>query len=84
TNVARHAQTSVAWVRLWTRAGQLTITIEDQGRGFDLTTRTLLGQSVGLASMRERTRLLGGAFSLDSAPNEGTRVRVTLPLRKAD
>lgn len=79
TNVARHAQTSAAVVRVWISAGQLKIAIEDAGRGFDASAAPQLGRSVGLAGMRERTLLLGGQLSLDSAPGEGTRIRVTLP-----
>jgi signal transduction histidine kinase len=80
TNIARHAQIAAALVHVWTSAGQLKIMIEDHGCGFDTAATPLLGRTVGLASMHERTQLLGGQLSLDSVPGEGTRIRVTLPL----
>jgi signal transduction histidine kinase len=83
TNIARHAQTSAALVRVWTSAGQLKISIEDQGCGFDTAITPLVGRSLGLASMYERVQLLGGRFNLDSTLGEGTRIRVTLPLDAA-
>lgn len=83
TNVARHAQTTIASVRVWVSAGQLKITIEDQGCGFDTAAASLIGPSVGVTGMYERAQLLGGQFSLDSTPGEGTCIRVTLPLDMA-
>jgi PAS domain S-box-containing protein len=83
TNIARHAQIAAALVRMRTSAGQLMITIEDQGCGFDMAATPLVGRSVGLVGMHERARLLGGQLTLDSAPGEGTRIRVTLPLDAA-
>jgi PAS domain S-box-containing protein len=80
TNVARHAQTTAAAVRVWINAGQLKITLEDQGCGFDMAGAPQDGRSIGLAGMRERAQLLGGQFNFDSAPGEGTRIRVTLPI----
>jgi two-component system, NarL family, sensor histidine kinase DevS len=53
--------------------------VEDDGRGFDRKT-TDPAESGGLASMSERTRLLGGACSVESAPGEGTRVEASIPL----
>jgi signal transduction histidine kinase len=83
TNIARHAQTATAVVRVWVSAGQLKISIEDQGCGFDVAATPLVGQSLGLAGMHERTQLLGGQLSLDSRPGEGTHIRVTLPIDTA-
>ena len=53
--------------------------VEDDGRGFDRKT-TDPAESGGLASMSERTRLFGGACSVESAPGEGTRVEASFPL----
>ncbi|MEN9936752.1 MAG: hypothetical protein RLZZ387_3331 [Chloroflexota bacterium] len=80
TNVARHAQASAAMVQVWLSQGQLAIVIEDEGCGFDATSALHAQRSVGLAGMRERVALLGGQLSIDSAPGEGTRLFVTLPL----
>jgi signal transduction histidine kinase len=56
--------------------------VEDDGRGFDRKT-TDPAESGGLASMSERTRLFGGACSVESAPGEGTRVEASFPLNGA-
>jgi signal transduction histidine kinase len=78
--VARHAQASAAMVQVWLSQGQLAIVIEDEGCGFDATSALHAQRSVGLAGMRERVALLGGQLSIDSAPGEGTRLFVSLPL----
>ena len=64
-------------VRAWTDAESLNLQIEDRGRGFDPDAARAAG---GLASMRDRTALLGGQLSVDSAPGGGTRVTAGLPL----
>lgn len=80
SNVAAHAGTSFARVKLAADSERVVLTIEDEGRGFDLAS---LGASsrLGILGMRERVELLGGAFELRSAPARGTRIRVELPLR---
>ena len=80
TNVARHARAAAVTVQVWLSQGQLAIVIEDEGCGFDPATALHAQRSVGLAGMRERVALLGGQLSIDSAPGEGTRLFVTLPL----
>jgi signal transduction histidine kinase len=56
---------------------RLTVVVADDGRGFDPDEAPESG--IGLAGMLERTRLLGGQLSIESAPNAGTRVTVSLP-----
>ncbi|HSN85155.1 MAG TPA: ATP-binding protein, partial [Thermoanaerobaculia bacterium] len=60
---------------------RLRLTVQDDGAGF---VPGELGRSefprFGLATMRERAENIGGAFRLDSAPGEGTRVTVELPV----
>lgn len=58
---------------------QVSLTIEDDGRGFNT-----LGEfpgHLGLQTMRERASAVGGRATIDSRPNEGTRVRITVPMR---
>jgi PAS domain S-box-containing protein len=79
TNVARH--TSVEQVRLdvWASAENLGVRVEDDGPGFDPDAAGAR-PSLGLPGMRERVRLVGGQLSIESAPGEGTRLSVVLPL----
>ena len=78
TNVRRHADATVVRVRAVVESGQLTLRVDDNGRGFD--PGTVVETAFGLASMRERAALIGGDLSIDSAPSSGTRVRLRVPL----
>ncbi|MBX3637416.1 MAG: sensor histidine kinase, partial [Rubrivivax sp.] len=79
TNVARHARASRVQVVLHCRGGELRLTVQDDGVGFDLPAPGRPG-SYGLLGMRERARLLGGRVEIDNPPEGGGRVRVWLPL----
>jgi signal transduction histidine kinase len=79
TNVARHAATSNAEVRVFPEGGSIKLEISDQGKGFSMTADNK-GASLGLTGMRERVLLMNGTFEVWSEPGKGTRVRVSLPL----
>lgn len=74
TNVARHAETDAATVRIWAEERSLTIQIEDQGQGFDTETALATDNTSGLAGMRERAHLLGGHFTIESHAGAGARL----------
>lgn len=82
-NVVKHAGTDRARVRAWTERTRIVVRVEDEGAGFDpraLDARGAGEDSFGLASMRERLKLVGGHFEVDAAPGRGTRVIVVVPL----
>lgn len=79
TNCAKHAPTGALRVHVQQNAADLHIEVADQGPGFDLHATRANGR-LGLAFMKERVRLLGGTFLLESIPGYGTRVAVRLPL----
>jgi signal transduction histidine kinase len=84
SNVARHSGASRAEVRLGATAGLLTVSVADDGQGFELEPALDRRQrSLGLFGMRERAALVGGRLSLDSAPGRGTRVRLEIPTQAA-
>lgn len=83
TNIARHAGVLEARVTLWVDQGVLGLQVEDRGVGFDPEAMLAAGSSSGLASMRERARLLGGKLTIESAPESGTRVMADLPIGPA-
>jgi signal transduction histidine kinase len=75
-NCAQHAQASAVQVNVRQDAGQILVTVQDDGSGFD----PQRVRGLGLLGMEERVRHLGGVFHLDSWPGRGTVLRVTLPL----
>ncbi len=83
TNVARHAKSQEATVRIWSDGVHLGVQIEDHGQGFDPEGALSARQAAGLSGMMERARLLGGTCAIESRPGEGTRVTAELPLRPA-
>ena len=79
TNVARHANASRINVSVCKRGDKLVLTVRDNGRG--VSARDMIApQSWGLLGMRERARLAGGTLEIQSKPNEGTTLRLRLPL----
>lgn len=81
TNVARHAGTDRAWVRLRAGDGVLGLEIEDHGRSFDAAT---VRRGLGLVTMRERAELLGGTLDLLQPREGGTLVRLQVPMKGID
>jgi signal transduction histidine kinase len=77
-NVQRHSAAPRAEVRLWHRDDRVFIEIRDSGVGFDPAQVT--EHRLGLRGIRERARLLRGNAEVESAPGNGTRVCVELPI----
>ena len=81
TNVMRHAAARSARISLVHADHRLTVTVEDDGEGFEPTHRALTpGSGMGLLCMEERARLLDGTVEILSAPGRGTVVRLSLPV----
>jgi CheY-like chemotaxis protein len=82
-NVVKHAATDQATLRLESRRGELRISVEDEGRGFDsagLKESATSANTFGLFSIRERMESLGGHVEMMARPKQGTRVALILPL----
>jgi signal transduction histidine kinase len=81
-NVARHAQAEKVLVQLEQQGETLRIEIEDDGRGFDPAPSAASGgrPHFGLMGIRERVEILGGKLQVDSAPGQGTRLSIEVPL----
>lgn len=84
TNVARHAGASKATVRVWADQHNLTVQVEDYGRGFNVDEVLAAGHTSGLAGMRERALVLGGHFTVESRPGVGTRVTAEWSIDERD
>lgn len=80
-NVVEHAGARNVWVRLGREGAGVSLSLRDDGCGFDPSTIAdrLADGHIGLASQRERVRSAGGDFEISSAPGAGTAVRVSLP-----
>lgn len=78
TNVARYAKASHVRIGIHRGDSVLTLTVHDDGVGFDRS--TVPGESLGLLGMEERARLIGAGLRVESAPGLGTTVTVEMPL----
>jgi signal transduction histidine kinase len=81
TNCARHASATRIQIRLNRSGGKLRLSIRDNGSGFDRAVERKGG--MGLVSMEERVRELGGRIAVKSAPGAGTQIEVELPAAEA-
>lgn len=80
SNMAKHAHTHRATLRLHVRTDGLELVVRDEGAGFCVD--KLDDSTLGVLGMRERTELLGGTFQIIAALGEGTEVVVSIPLRQ--
>jgi PAS domain S-box-containing protein len=78
-NVSRHSRASKVDVQLQGSADAISLSLSDNGIGFELW-RSLASHGLGIRSMRERARMLGGTFAVLSEPMQGTQISVTVPL----
>ena len=64
---------------------KVRLTVEDNGRGFDVTRVGKFrdgSEGMGLRGIAERVRLMGGTLEIQSRPTEGTRLLITVPCKK--
>jgi signal transduction histidine kinase len=79
-NASRHAQAQHISIELEAAEGEITVTVEDDGQGFDPDlAATQEGEHFGLSIMRARAARVGGRMEIDSVPGRGTRVILTWP-----
>ncbi len=81
TNVAQHANASRVAVAVRKLPGAIQMEIADNGKAFKVE-RVLhfkRNKRLGLVGMRERVEMVGGRFEIESAPGQGTTIRVTIP-----
>ncbi|MDT8304288.1 MAG: sensor histidine kinase [Anaerolineae bacterium] len=79
-NIVHHAGARRARITLDAAGGEICLVVADDGVGFDPET---IGRRLGLLGMIERAALLGGHLDLDTAPGQGTRIRVRAPVAGA-
>lgn len=81
-NVEKHAGASHVTVEIESSPAKLFLTVRDDGKGFASSRNRGKTRSLGIASMRERTELLGGYLKIKSEPGRGTVVSIDIPLRQ--
>jgi len=82
-NIVKHAEAKHAGIELVTGNDAVTLTVSDDGKGFDPRQRRYQTGSggMGTTTMRERAEAIGARYSLSSAPGIGTRITVEIPRR---
>jgi signal transduction histidine kinase len=81
TNVGRHAKASRVEVAIQKLPGSARMEIKDNGKSFqvDRVLNSRGNKRLGLLGMRERVEMIGGTFCVESAPGQGTTLRVEVP-----
>ena len=79
-NVNKHSRASRVEVRLTGRPTEISLSLSDNGVGFDLS-QNYASNGIGILSMKERARMLDGTFKIRSAPMKGTQITVNIPLK---
>src|SRR4051794_36955617 len=79
-NGLKHAAAEQLDIRLQERAAELLLTVRDNGVGFEPEAAAHRSRRLGLTSMEERARSLGGSLAIDSEPGAGTTISLEVPL----
>jgi signal transduction histidine kinase len=83
-NILEHAEARNVAIKLACNADECVMDVRDDGKGFDVGKITRVGKGgrgVGLFTMKERARLIGGRCNIKSRPGNGTRIVVKIPLK---
>jgi PAS domain S-box-containing protein len=78
-NALKYSKTSQFDVQLTCAANEVQLQVRDEGAGFEVEEARVNG-GLGLVSMKERVHLVGGRFSVESKPGNGTRIVATVPV----
>lgn len=81
-NIIKHSYASDAKIKIKRSDARVSITIEDNGKGFDTAIVKPKGGGLGLVGLNERVQLLNGEISIYSKIGTGTRIEVKIPFRK--
>ena len=77
TNVTHHAQASKVWVELMAEENWISLTVQDNGIGFNEITQA---RGIGITGLKERLTLVGGKLFISSLPGRGTIISARLPM----
>jgi signal transduction histidine kinase len=82
SNIVRHAHATEAIIRTEAGGDLFRVIIQDNGRGFDLT-EALQRNGLGLRNVQQRARLHGGEVSIETEPDQGTSLTISIPVSLA-
>jgi signal transduction histidine kinase len=82
TNIGKYAKARHVAIELGSQDGQVTVSVRDDGVGFDPAHPTT--PAYGLVGMRFRVEAEGGTLNIASAPGQGTQLTVSLPAGRAE
>ena len=80
SNISRHAKATQVEVELICESDEVSLSVRDNGVGFDASHGDQLSGHLGLLSMKERVRMAKGTLEVESTPQHGTEIRVDIPL----
>ncbi|MFT4661506.1 MAG: signal transduction histidine kinase [Patiriisocius sp.] len=80
-NGVKHANATTIFVQLVKNGDRLTLMVEDNGRGFEMSELTN-SDGIGLSNIEMRTKVLGGELNIDSSPNRGTVITIEVLLNE--
>lgn len=87
-NAIKHAEASIIYVKLIYREKEIIVSIEDDGKGFDMESLDVESRNdnsgFGLSMMKERVYLLSGNIEMTSKVDAGTRIMVTVPINNKE
>jgi len=78
TNIAHHAESQNAEVNVWMKDKSISVTIQDDGQGFDAG--SIPSGHYGILGIKERVRLVNGSFDIQSENGKGTTLKIEVPL----
>jgi two-component system sensor histidine kinase DegS len=82
TNSSLHSQASQIKVQIDITQAEVRVSVEDNGKGFDVNIIDTDEAGIGMKLIRERVEMLGGYFDVDSAIGQGARITFTVPISK--
>ena len=81
-NIAKYSKAELVALCIAKKGCDLELTIKDNGVGFDINSSLSGNKGLGLTSMKERTELSGGSFTIESIKGAGTLIKASWPLAK--
>ncbi len=82
-NVLKHANASAIKIKIEKEKNHIILIIQDNGVGFDFSERYNDFKTLGLKTLKERTRFLNGIMKIDSQTNNGTKLEFKIPFKNA-